>query len=101
MNKVENPLPGVLPAIIYTRTFYIIYYVYISLANKNCCFVVCVVIVMCLVRRLLKRLVDSLLLLQTATLASNADTKPILQADDSSSGNMQLVLSSFCDSSKH
>jgi len=46
-----------------------------------------------LVRCGLKRLLDSLLLLQTTMLASNADTKPVLEADDSSAqhSNTQLV----------
>ena len=43
------------------------------------------VIALCLVRCSLKRLLDHLLVLQTTMLASNPDTKPMLQAGDSSS----------------
>jgi len=44
-----------------------------------------VFIVIALARCALKRLLDNLLLLQTTMLASSADTKSVLQADDSTS----------------
>jgi len=55
----------------------------------------CIMIVWCPVRCSLKRLLDSLLLLQTTMLASNADTKTMLQADNDS----QLVL--YCHFISH
>jgi len=48
--------------------------------------------VLCIARSSLKRLLDSLLLLQTTMLASNADTKSILQADNSSNDTQSVPI---------